>query len=197
MIATPKRLLRLYPPLWRLRYGDEFLALLETTAITRPIVWDVIRAAARERRETRAGRLVLSMVLGAVTFLAVRIASALVPVSRLYRLRMEWGMLGLLINPILVAMGLAYVRSFAWFRSRLISNLALQSALICALTVWWQLRDVAFTLRYDDVVSWWQVALMSWLPIEMFLMLGLGLDWRRRSQDPDDMAHGIEHPPFF
>jgi hypothetical protein len=58
------QLLRLYPRHWRKRYGDEFLALLETTAITRSVVRDVVRTAAREWYErTFAVRVLLAPVV--------------------------------------------------------------------------------------------------------------------------------------
>lgn len=64
MALTPRQLLRLYPGLWRLRYGGEFLALLETTPITRAVVIDVVRSAAREWvTRTRIGQLLLGSVV--------------------------------------------------------------------------------------------------------------------------------------
>ncbi len=42
-------LLRLYPPRWRRRYGDEFLALLEELPLGAAVVFDVVRAAADRR----------------------------------------------------------------------------------------------------------------------------------------------------
>jgi hypothetical protein len=63
---TPRRLLRLYPGLFRLRYGAEFVALLEQTPITRAVVFDTIRAATWEwLRWTRIGRLVLALLIAA------------------------------------------------------------------------------------------------------------------------------------
>jgi hypothetical protein len=57
-------LLSFYPRQWRKRYGDEFLALLETTAITRSVVRDVVRTAAREWYErTYAVRVLLAPVV--------------------------------------------------------------------------------------------------------------------------------------
>ena len=45
----PERLLRLYPHDWRVRYGDEFLALLQNGPVGLRVVGDVALAAARER----------------------------------------------------------------------------------------------------------------------------------------------------
>ena len=62
MQLTPARLLRLYPGLWRLRYGAEFLALLESTPMTRAVVIDVVRAAGCEwLARTRIGRLLIGL----------------------------------------------------------------------------------------------------------------------------------------
>jgi hypothetical protein len=196
-VVTPTQLLRFYPRLWRRRYGEEFLALLASAPITKRTVWDVIRAAALEWRETRLGRLALSVLLGAATFATVAIAAATVAVNRLDQLRVHSYLVSLLTNPMVLGVGLAYVRSFPWWRSRLISNLALQSVVICGLTVWWQLGEVSSHLRSDSVVNWWGTALMCWAPVEMFLLLGLSAEWKRRSQDPADIGYGIEHPPFF
>ena len=72
MTLTPARLLRLYPGLWRLRYGAEFLALLESAPITRAVVIDVLRAAAREwTARTRAGRLLLGFLVAEAAALCV------------------------------------------------------------------------------------------------------------------------------
>jgi hypothetical protein len=45
---TPRRLIRFYPRLWRERYGDEFLALLEASPRSAATTLDVIRGAGRE-----------------------------------------------------------------------------------------------------------------------------------------------------
>lgn len=42
---NPSHLVRLYPRAWRARYEDEFLALLETAATTRPYRLDIVRGA--------------------------------------------------------------------------------------------------------------------------------------------------------
>jgi hypothetical protein len=39
------RLLRLYPPAWRERYGDEFLAMLGTEPLRVAVVFDIVMAA--------------------------------------------------------------------------------------------------------------------------------------------------------
>ena len=61
---TPRRLLRLYPGLFRLRYGAEFVALLEQGPITRAVVVDTVRSAAWEwLRWSRIGRVVLALLV--------------------------------------------------------------------------------------------------------------------------------------
>jgi hypothetical protein len=58
------RLLRLYPPAWRERYGDEFLAMLGTEPLRAAVVFDIVMAAidawlsADVRRAAVAGRAV-------------------------------------------------------------------------------------------------------------------------------------------
>lgn len=61
-------LLRLYPPTWRDRYGDEMRDLLDHTTITPVVVWDVVTAAATERVRARPGpvRPILALVLFAL-----------------------------------------------------------------------------------------------------------------------------------
>ena len=75
MPLTSARLLRLYPGLWRLRYGPEFLALLESAPITRTVVWDVARSAVQEwLTRTRVGRLLIGLgvsVVGALCAVAL------------------------------------------------------------------------------------------------------------------------------
>ena len=64
MTITPARLLRLFPRFWRERYGDEFLALLESTHLTRRHVIDVVRAAAGEWLvRTLSGRVLIALGL--------------------------------------------------------------------------------------------------------------------------------------
>lgn len=64
MAVTPVRLLNLYPRYWRERYGEEFLALLESTDLTLRLVLDVVRAAARERlTRTVVGRAFVGLAI--------------------------------------------------------------------------------------------------------------------------------------
>jgi hypothetical protein len=64
VLITPDRLLRLFPRIWRLRYGKEFLALLEETPLTRAVVIDTVRTASWEwLRWTRIGRAVLALLV--------------------------------------------------------------------------------------------------------------------------------------
>jgi len=59
-------LLRLYPRVWRERYGDELADLIDSTGLTPRVAFDVARAAANERAST--ARLALAgggaMVIG-------------------------------------------------------------------------------------------------------------------------------------
>lgn len=63
-MARADRLLRLYPPAWRERYGDEFLAMLGTEPLRAAVVFDIVMAAidawlsADVHRAARAGRAV-------------------------------------------------------------------------------------------------------------------------------------------
>ncbi len=45
----PETLLRLYPRDWREKYGEEFLALIESSGLSSQVVFDIIIAAAREQ----------------------------------------------------------------------------------------------------------------------------------------------------
>jgi hypothetical protein len=75
-------LVRLYPRRWRRRYGDEFLALLESSRLDRRLVLDVVRGAAREWLEhTLTGRLVLGPIVAFAATLCAMGLSALVPVE--------------------------------------------------------------------------------------------------------------------
>ena len=79
---TPRQLLRLYPRVWRMRYGDEFLAMIEGSAIDRRVIWDVVRAAAGEWVfETVIGRTVVALVITGVASLAAQYLRANVPVQ--------------------------------------------------------------------------------------------------------------------
>jgi len=76
--VKPTTLLRLYPRLWRMRYGSEFLAMLESTPPSRRRTVDVVRAAAWEwLRWTRTGRIIIAVIVAApVTALALLLAQA-------------------------------------------------------------------------------------------------------------------------
>ena len=69
---TSRQLLRLYPRQWRMRYGNEFLAMIEGSAIDRRVIWDVVRAAAGEWVfETMTGRTVVAVLMtGLASFAA-------------------------------------------------------------------------------------------------------------------------------
>ena len=72
MWMTPRRLVHLFPRIWRARYGAEFEALLESSPLTRRTVADVVRRAAGEWiAHTLIGRVILGTVLAlAATALA-------------------------------------------------------------------------------------------------------------------------------
>ena len=76
---SPRRLVRLFPRLWRDRYGVEFEALLESTPLTRRSVADVVRRAAGEWiANTVIGRIILGTVLAAAaTGLAAGLAAVM------------------------------------------------------------------------------------------------------------------------
>jgi hypothetical protein len=52
---TGEWLVRLYPPAWRARYGDEFLDLLESEPMRPLLLLDLVRAAACERLFNTSG----------------------------------------------------------------------------------------------------------------------------------------------
>ena len=80
MDLTPVRLLRLFPGLWRLRYGAEFLALLESAPVTRTIMVDVVRSAAQEWvTRTRIGRLLIGLAVSIVGALCATTLTRVVP----------------------------------------------------------------------------------------------------------------------
>jgi hypothetical protein len=67
MPLTPRHLVRLFPRIWRVRYGAEFEALLESSPLTRRNVVDVVRRAAGEWiAHTAIGRLILGGALAAI-----------------------------------------------------------------------------------------------------------------------------------
>jgi hypothetical protein len=65
-MPSAERLIRLYPPAWRKRYGAEFLAMLGTDRLGAPHTFDIVMAAidawlsADVRNATREGHLVAS-----------------------------------------------------------------------------------------------------------------------------------------
>jgi len=116
VIVTPGRLLRLYPPLWRSRYGDEFLALLEAAPITRAVVRDTVRAAAWEWiRWTRIGRVALAFAIAVPTAGAGRLLVHLWPgpMADLIHAHRSWialgGVIVLSVLPWLIGIGLLSV----------------------------------------------------------------------------------------
>jgi len=63
----PESLLRLYPRVWRERYADEFLALIERTRVDWRMTVDVAKSASAEwmnHPNLRGGRELLRLILG-------------------------------------------------------------------------------------------------------------------------------------
>jgi hypothetical protein len=82
--VTPRQLLRLYPRQWRKRYGDEFLAVVESSPIDRPVIRDVLRAAAGEWIfETLTGRALIALVITSVASVLAQYLQSTVPVQPL------------------------------------------------------------------------------------------------------------------
>ena len=113
---TPPRLLRLYPPLWRLRYGDEFLALLEASPITRAVILDTLRSAAWEwLRWTRIGRVALAFAIAAPAAAAASLLGRVWPgpMADLIHAPSSWATLcsiiGLSSLPWVLGIGLLFV----------------------------------------------------------------------------------------
>ena len=77
-----RRLVRLFPRIWRERYGGEFEALLESSRLTRRDVADVVRRAAGEWiAHTMIGRIILGTVLAASATVLAAGLTALTPVD--------------------------------------------------------------------------------------------------------------------
>lgn len=78
MARLPTLLVRLHPPAWRERYGDEMLAMLEGQPLSRREVIDLVRSAAREQLwptvgmrnsgRARAARVATTLVLSGLVF---------------------------------------------------------------------------------------------------------------------------------
>jgi hypothetical protein len=77
MSLTPRRLVRLFPRIWRARYGVEFEALLESSDLTPRDVLNILRHAAGEWiAHTVIGRYVLGVMLAsAATLIALGLAA--------------------------------------------------------------------------------------------------------------------------
>ena len=75
-MLTPEQLLRLYPKTWRLQYGAEFLAVLETSNPSWHRTRDVARAAAWEwLRWTNTGRSLIALLVGAAGAICTAMAT--------------------------------------------------------------------------------------------------------------------------
>jgi hypothetical protein len=140
-----------------------------------------------------SGRLALSIMLGALTYAATRLAAITLPIGALIGLAMDSGPCW----PIHFPGTPAHVHpALPWFRRRVISNLACVR-LVCGLTICSRLRDVALDIRYDG--SRWVVG--SRLDVlgsrGDTLTGGLNREWQRRSHDRDDIAYGRPFPPYL
>ena len=79
--SLARALLRLYPRLWRQRYGDELAALLEEQPIRLRIVLDVVRGALSQRvSHLTRGETAMSGSSGTVLHFA-RVPSAVIPIA--------------------------------------------------------------------------------------------------------------------
>src|SRR6185295_19245027 len=79
-----RRLIRLFPPIWRSRYGAEFEALLESTPLSTRVLVDVLRRAASEWVwRTQIGRVIFNAVLASIATPLASAMAALVPVGSL------------------------------------------------------------------------------------------------------------------
>ena len=79
--SLARALLRLYPRLWRQRYGDELTALLEEQPIQLRIVLNVARSALSERAFPLAhGETIMSDSTGTILKFA-RVPSAVIPIA--------------------------------------------------------------------------------------------------------------------
>ena len=82
MKITPRHLVRMFPRTWRVRYGTEFEALLESSHLTRREVVDVLRRAAAEWiAHTNIGRAVLGAGLGLLATALATVLAAMTPTT--------------------------------------------------------------------------------------------------------------------
>jgi hypothetical protein len=103
MPLTPRHLVRLFPRIWRVRYGVEFEALLESSQLTWREVGDVLRRAAAEWiAHTNIGRIILGAGLA---FLGAVLASVLAAMTPGALRHHEWP-IGLLVVFGLAEMGM-------------------------------------------------------------------------------------------
>lgn len=181
MAFTPRRLPRLFPGLWRARYGDEFLAMLERTPLTRTIIVDVVRAAAGEwLTNTRIGRLLLGLVIAfAATVAVASFGRFVAPAPAPYSL---WALAALIVHgwaPVWIGMLLILMktrrdRRYEWLRLRY-ELIALFLAATWALST-----DAAFRAAYDiRAAGLWQSTLWTGLMVGWMLVLLLNVDRRR------------------
>ena len=109
MKMKPRHLVRLFPRIWRVRYGPEFEALLEASSLTRRDAVDVLRRAAAEWiAHTNIGRVVLGAGLA---LLATVLANGLAAVTRISLTHQDWPM-GLAIAFGLTELGMS--SRFLW-----------------------------------------------------------------------------------
>jgi hypothetical protein len=191
MAVTPRQLLRLYPGLWRVRYGDEFLALLEKTPVTRAIVIDVLRAAAREWvGHTRVGRLLLGCVVGeAATIIAYGMARVVPPAAIFGGHRMDSlsalvlmllsGTAPLVIGSLLIVLRTRRDRRFAWL------GLRHQVAALALAAVWSEWATLGWIAGAEVVpILNWKSGVGSAFYLTWMLLLLFNVDRSRESFYP-------------
>jgi hypothetical protein len=174
---TPARLLRLYPGLWRLRYGQEFVALLESTPLTRAVIIDIVRSAAREwLTRTRVGRLILGpAVAGAATICSGALAAVSpewISFSSLSLLTLTQ-FTTLIVGLILIILKTRRRNRFEWL------GLRWQTIALFLSSVWanWMLLEFAQNADRDLSTMWYQSAFF----VTLMLILLLNVD---RSREP-------------
>jgi hypothetical protein len=191
MTFTPKRLLRLFPGLWRVRYGDEFLALLETTPVTRDVVLDVMRAASREWiGHTRIGRLFLGCIVAEAATLVAYGMSRLVPPTAFFGdHRMDSlsgivlvgfsGLAPLLVGSLLIILRTRHDRRFAWL------GLPYQLAALFGAAAWSQWVGFGWhVVGYAVPELTWNAAAGCALLVTWMLLLLFNVDRSRESYFP-------------
>jgi len=191
MTFTPQQLLRLYPGLWRVRYGSEFLALLEKTPLTRTVVVDVIRLAAREWiGHTRIGRLFLGCIVAeAATLMAYGLSRVVPPTAFFGAYRMDsisgivlFGLSSLtplLVGSLLIILRTRHDRQFTWL------GLPYQLAALFGAAAWSEWVGFGWHIAGHAAPELtWNSAIGSALVVTWMLLLLFNVDRSRESFSP-------------